>query len=260
MDQEISVSTPESVDFSHEPAGIGSRFIASVVDFALQISVILGIAFISGVWSSLGGARFSGLGTWTAAATVFLIFLIFWGYHIVFEMWWNGQTPGKRAVRIRILKDGGYPIGFLDSVVRNLLRPVDFLPFLYGLGAVVVLCNSRCKRIGDFAAGTIVVKERRIEVPRSLTSSAARPDEDVIIGGQKLTGIYKLSEADFGVVRKFMVRRHTIQKSARLALAKEIAAPLIRKLGLPPESILGSEEEFLEKLARAYGKWVTRDE
>ena len=260
MDQEISVSTPESVDFSHEPAGIGSRFIASVVDFAIQISVILGIAIISGAWSLIGGARFSGLGTWTAAAPVFLIFLLFWGYHIVFEMLWNGQTPGKRAVRLRILKDGGYPIGFLDSVVRNLLRPVDFLPFLYGVGAVVVLCNSRCKRIGDFAAGTIVVKERRIEVPRSLSSSAAKADEDVVIAGQRLTGIYKLSEAEFDVVRKFMVRRHAIQKSARSALAKEIAAPLVRKLELSPESISGREEEFLEKLARAYGKWVARDE
>jgi uncharacterized RDD family membrane protein YckC len=260
MDQEISVSTPESVDFSHEPAGIGSRFIASVVDIALQISVILGIAIISGAWSLLGGTLFSGLKTWMAAVTVFLVFLVFWGYHIIFETMWNGQTPGKRAVKIRVLKDGGYPIGFLDSVVRNLLRPVDFLPFFYGVGAVVLFCNNRCKRIGDFAAGTIVVKERKIEIPRSLSSSVAQPDEDVVIAGQRLIGIYKLSEAEFDVVRRFMVRRHAIQKSARSALAKEIAAPLIRKLGLSPESISGREEEFLEKLARAYGKWLTRGE
>lgn len=259
MGQEISVSTPESVDFSHEPAGIGSRFIANVVDSILQIAAILGIAFIFGAWPLLTEARFSTLKTWTSAATVFLIFLIFWGYYIVFEILWNGQTPGKRAVGIRVLKDGGYPIGFLDSVVRNLLRPVDFLPFLYGLGAVVIFCNRRCKRIGDFAAGTVVVKERRIEMPHSLSSAAALPDEDVEIGGHKLTGIYKLSEAEFDVVRKFMVRRHTIQKSARSALAKEIAAPLIRKLGLPPEAIYSREEEFLEKLASAYGKWTTRD-
>lgn len=259
MGQEISVSTPESVDFSHEPAGIGSRFIASVVDSILQIATILGIAFIFGAWPLLTETRFSTLKTWTSAVTVFLIFLIFWGYYIAFEILWNGQTPGKRAVGIRVLKDGGYPIGFLDSVVRNLLRPVDFLPFLYGLGAVVIFCNRRCKRIGDFAAGTVVVKERRIEMPHSLSSAAARPDEDVEIGGHKLTGIYKLSEAEFDVVRKFMVRRHTIQKSARSALAKEIAAPLIRKLGLPPEVMRSREEEFLEKLASAYGKWTTRD-
>jgi uncharacterized RDD family membrane protein YckC len=258
MDQEIYVSTPESVEFSHEPAGIGTRFIASIIDVTLQVTMILGVAFISGLWSSSLRSLSSFLTTWAAAATVFLIFLVFWGYHILFEMLWNGQTPGKRAAGIRVLKDGGYPIGFLDSVIRNLLRPIDFLPFFYGIGAIVVFCNSRCKRIGDFTAGTVVVKERRIEMPRSLElSRAVQSNEEIVIAGQKLTNIYELSEAEFDVVRQFMIRRHTIQKNARLALARKIASPLIRKLGLRPELVLGREEEFLEKIARAYGKPIS---
>ncbi len=185
---------------------------------------------------------------------ILLVFLIFWGYHIFFETLWNGQTPGKRVAGIRVLKDGGYPISFLDSVVRNLLRPIDFLPFSYGVGAVVVLSNSRCKRIGDFAAGTIVVKERRIEMPLSLTPQHTRLDEDIVIAGQRLTNIHELSEAEFDVVRQFMKRRNTIQKNARIVLAKKIARPLIKKLGLQQELFLGREEEFLEKIARAYGR------
>ncbi len=252
MDQDISIPTPESLEFSHEPAGIGSRFVAGIVDTVLQATMILGLFLIAGLWTSPLRSFSSHLGMWATSAVILALFLIFWGYHIFFEMLWNGQTPGKRAAGVRILKDGGYPIGFLDSVVRNLLRPIDFLPFSYGVGAIVVLCNSKCKRIGDFAAGTIVVKERRVEMPHSLASQNAKIYGDIIIGGQKLTNIHQLSEPEFNVVRQFMTRRHAIQKNARANLAKKIARPLVRKLGLRPKLILGREEEFLEKLASAY--------
>jgi uncharacterized RDD family membrane protein YckC len=255
MDQGISVPTPESVEFAHELAGIGSRFVASVIDTALQAIMIAGVALIFGLWTSLPLRSFSEfLGTWVAAVSILLTFLIFWGYYILFEVLWNGQTPGKRVAGIRILKDGGYPIGFLDSVVRNLLRPVDFLPMFYGVGVVVVFLNSRCKRVGDFAAGTIVVKERRIEMPRSLNFSSLQSQEDVFIGGQRLTNIHKLSETELDVVRRFLTRRHVIQKEARLALARKIARPLIKKLSMQSELIIGREEEFLEKIARAYSR------
>ncbi len=254
MDRNISISTPESLEFSHEPAGIGSRFVASVIDAILQAAMMLGVLSSAGVWTLPLKAATCSSTMWAGAVTMLLAFLVLWGYHIFFEMIWNGQTPGKRTVGIRILKDGGYPIGFLDSVVRNLLRLVDFLPFSSGVGLVVMLCNSRFKRVGDFAAGTIVVKERRIKMPHSLTSDPVELREDIIFGGQPLTNVYELSDAEFDVVRQFMVRRHELQKDARLALSIKIARPLARKLGLRPELILGKDEEFLERLARAYGQ------
>lgn len=254
MDQDISISTPESLEFSHEPAGIGSRFVASVVDAVLQAAMMLGVLSTAGVWTLPLKSTTGSSTAWAGAIAILLAFLVLWGYHIFFEMIWNGQTPGKRAAGIRILKDGGYPIGFLDSLVRNLLRLVDFLPFSYGVGVVVMLCNSKFKRVGDFAAGTIVVKERRIKMPHSLTSDPVELREDIIFGGQPLTNVYELSDAEFDVVRQFMVRRHELQKNARLTLATNIARPLARKLGVQSEQILGKEEEFLEKLARAYGQ------
>lgn len=254
MDRNISISTPESLEFSHEPAGIGSRFVASVIDAILQVAMILVVLSSAGLWTLPLKAATDSSSTWAGAITILLAFLVLWGYHIFFEMIWNGQTPGKRAAGIRILKDGGYPIGFLDSLIRNLLRLVDFLPFSYGVGVVVMLCNSKFKRVGDFAAGTIVVKERRIKMPHSLTSETVGPREDIMFDGQPLTNVYKLSDAEFDVVRQFMVRRHELQKDARLSLAIKIARPLARKLGLQPEVTLGKEEEFLEKLARAYGQ------
>ncbi len=254
MDQEISIPTPESMEFSHEPAGIGSRFAASMIDIVLQSAMMLGLVFAAGFWSSPLSSITNASTAWAAALVILLVFLLFWGYHIFFEMLWNGQTPGKRTVGIRILKDGGYPIGFLDSVVRNLLRPVDFLPFSYGVGVVVMLCNSRFKRVGDFAAGTIVVKERRIKMPHSLGPGPVEAREDIMIAGQRLINVHELSAAEIDVVRQFIVRRHDLRKSARLSLARKIARPLATKLGLRPGVVLGREEEFLEKLARAYGK------
>ena len=260
MDQEILVPTPESIEFSHEPAGIGSRFVASVVDSLLQAVMIMGAALIAGVWSLPLRSITSSIDPWAAAVMVIMIFLIFWGYYIFFEMVWNGQTPGKRAAGIRVLKEGGYPVGFLDSVVRNLLRPIDFLPFFYGVGAIVVFCNSRCKRIGDFAAGTIVVKEQQIEMPHSLRASYVPIHKDAAIEGQKLTNLYKLSQTELEIVRQFITRRHSIQQSARSSLARKIAKPLIKKLELRPELIAGHEEEFLEKIAADYRKLTERGE
>lgn len=254
MDQEISIPTPENMEFSHEPAGIGSRFVASLVDAILQSAMILGLLLITGVGVSSWRESASSLDIWAGGAVILLFFLIFWGYHIIFEMLWNGQTPGKRSAGIRILKDGGYPIGFLDSVVRNLLRPIDFLPFYYGVGAIVVMSNNKCKRIGDFAAGTIVVKERRIKMPNSLAPQHMNTNEDITIAGQRLTNLHKLTDEEFNIVRQFMARRSGIQKDARATLARKIARPLVKKLDLRPELILGHEEEFLEKLVKAYGR------
>ena len=245
MDQEIYVSTPESIEFSHEPAGLGSRFIASLIDTVFQSAIIMVIALVFGIRSPI-----SGLG-WSSVASVVLIFIVFWGYHIFFETIWNGQTPGKRAVGIRVLKDGGYPINFLDSVVRNLVRPVDFLPFFYGIGAIVVFCNSKFKRAGDFAAGTIVVKERKIEIPKPLNIQPIDFQEDLTIGGQTFN-IYNFSESDINIVRQFMTRRYSMKKEARLTLAKTIARPFMKKLDVPAQLIYGCEEEFLEKLAKLY--------
>lgn len=139
------VQLPEGVDIAITPAGLVSRSIAYLIDFAIR-AVIMAVAGIG-----LGVMGNAGQGLWLIG-----YFVISWGYNIVFEAR-NGQTPGKKRLAIRVVQENGLPASFSQIVLRNLLRPADMLPFGYFLGLIVMACNGRFKRIGDWAAGTMVV-------------------------------------------------------------------------------------------------------
>lgn len=163
----VSIETPEHVGFSVELADLGSRFLAILVDTAIQGALVLAVAALGGL-ILLGlsrsqipdSARTSALSV-LAGAGLLAGFLIIWGYHIGFETWMRGQTPGKRAFGLRVVKDSGAPVGFFDAVIRNLMRTIDLLPTSYAAGVVSILVTRSHKRLGDLAAGTLVVREPR---------------------------------------------------------------------------------------------------
>jgi uncharacterized RDD family membrane protein YckC len=164
MDEQLTISTPEQVAFEYEMAGIGSRFVAALLDhLILGVTVLL----ISCAASAIGIASLFSDATDEAAGGVFLvlailtlvIFLIIWGYFVVFETVWNGQTPGKRAGRLRVIRYNGQPIGAGEAMVRNLVRLADFMPGFYGVGLLSMFIDKNARRLGDFAAGTIVIRE-----------------------------------------------------------------------------------------------------
>jgi uncharacterized RDD family membrane protein YckC len=130
---------------------------------------------------ALGSASGQDAGVWgyvLAAVVVLVQFLFFWGYYVLFEILWRGSTPGKRAARLRVLRRDGHPIGAGEAVIRNLVRLVDFLPIMYGVGLISMFIDKDARRLGDFAAGTIVVKEtdqttlRDVRLPDEPTSYA----------------------------------------------------------------------------------------
>jgi uncharacterized RDD family membrane protein YckC len=153
---DLVISTPERVAFQYEIAGIGSRFLAQVVD-TLVISVIL-IA-ITILAASLGGIFSSG--ELAILVEIILGFVLLAGYFLVSEAAWNGQTLGKRAARLRVVGDHGEPLTIGQAAIRNLVRIVDFLPIFYAIGMLTLFINGRGKRLGDFAAGTLVVRDRQ---------------------------------------------------------------------------------------------------
>lgn len=168
--ENVVVATPERVSFSYETAGLGSRSVAQVIDLLVLAGLLVAV-----------GAVAVAVGVLTQEATIpvlfFLIFgfAIFWGYFIVSEALWSGQTLGKRALGLRAVDARGGPISLGQSIVRNLVRIVDFLPAYYALGAVVVFASIRNQRLGDLAAGTVVVRERQaisLEQLTALTTSA----------------------------------------------------------------------------------------
>jgi uncharacterized RDD family membrane protein YckC len=236
----LTIETPEQTGLEFAIAGIGSRFLALALDTLIQTSV-LAIVLLAGVALSVTlFSRFNG-STWVAAAFLLLVFTLYYGYFAAFEALWNGQTPGKRLLRIRVIKDTGRPMTPSESVGRNLMRIVDQLPFMYGVGIVSVALSRQNKRLGDFVAGTIVVHERELQDVRPLwqapqSASTARYGAD------------RLSPEEFALVETFLNRRNSLAPEVRYRMGDEIARRIKPRLSLPPENV-PPNERLLEAIA-----------
>ncbi|OLE37314.1 MAG: hypothetical protein AUG48_04755 [Actinobacteria bacterium 13_1_20CM_3_68_9] len=153
---DLVISTPERVAFQYEIAGIGSRFLAQIIDSLIITVILIAITILA---AALGGVFSSG--ELAILVEVILGFILLAGYFLVSEAAWNGQTLGKRSARLRVVGDHGEPLTIAQAAIRNLVRIVDFLPFFYGIGMLTLFINGRGKRLGDFAAGTLVVRDRQ---------------------------------------------------------------------------------------------------
>src|SRR5437773_1158308 len=152
-DTELVVATPERVSFEYQVAGLGTRGIAQILDLLILAGVLLGLLFVAIAMGQVG------LDTIAYLLAILGSFVIVFGYFWTCEAFWSGQTIGKRVFRLRAVGDRGEPLTFLQAGIRNVVRIVDFLPYGYGVGMVVLFANGKGKRLGDLAAGTIVVKD-----------------------------------------------------------------------------------------------------
>jgi len=155
-DNNFSIETPEGTDLVLHPAGIGVRSMATLIDWLIKVGIIVGVQIV---------LAFAG----KAGQGIFLIFLFLqeWFYPVLFEVFYNGQTPGKKSFKIRVVSEDGTPLTVASSLLRNLLRVVDFLPFSYLTGIIVALSNRRFQRIGDLVAGTMVIYvPEKVGVPK----------------------------------------------------------------------------------------------
>ena len=232
MNEQLSIETPEQIDISFQKAGIGSRFYAALIDTGLLVLIsFVGYYVNRNFVMELGDT----LGNWLGAIGGILVFALFWGYYMVFEVTSNGQSLGKRALGLRVIKDGGYPIGFADSAIRNLVRVVDFLPFFYGAGLLTMLINGNWQRLGDLAAGTLVVKTARTDLkPTGANVSVHVPAINIPREAFEYAGWIRpelVTEAELGVIREYLTRRGTLPKPRRSQLARTIANPIIEKMG-----------------------------
>src|SRR5690349_20975288 len=159
----VDVETPELVVLTYTIAGVGSRATAALVDYLLTMLAMLLLWVLIGtlgITSFLPGKKGASSDAWTFAILSLATFVLLWGYYVLFEALADGQTPGKRLLRLRVVRDGGYSVTFGASAVRNLLRIIDMQPgFVYFAGIISVAASKTGKRIGDYAAGTIVVRE-----------------------------------------------------------------------------------------------------
>jgi len=238
MPRRITVTTPENVVIEYELAGLGSRGAAAIVDLLVQgllISLVAAVRLVLLRYGKWPGA------TWSAAVLGVVLFAVVYGYYVYFETVWNGQTPGKRWAGLRTVQAGGRPVDLACAALRNLVRVVDFLPVMYGLGAVVVVASSSNKRLGDYAAGTIVVKERG--------SSAA--DAAVRLEGRRTPSLVKnielVTPQEFAAAKKFVERKSQLRPEVREELARKIATPLLDRFAVVPGDAVPCSD-FLEEL------------
>jgi uncharacterized RDD family membrane protein YckC len=256
---QLSIDTPELVAIQMPLAGIGSRFIALLVDYVIWG---IGIGLVMWIFAYFlpSLTAFNRLSAqWAAALYLFLLFLFNWGYFTLFEAFWNGRTPGKRIARIRVIQRSGRAIGLFESMARNFIRYIDQIPFFYAVGAIAIFVTRDHQRLGDLAAGTLVVRDRIEEAPTSTESTRtftanifapAIPTPEPHAGFSLPDhGIAKLSGSDLVVLESFFSRRLDMPLPTREVLARRIAAAIQAKSGLEPPPG-ASVETFLEITAR----------
>jgi uncharacterized RDD family membrane protein YckC len=292
MSREILVATPENIEIEYELAGVGSRFLANMLDSLFQILAFIAFALLMAMTGSLLAATslvwahqivtfFEGI---LGAAAAFVFFLVLWGYFIYFEIVWNGQTPGKRQLGLRVMRDGGFPVNPYAVITRNLLRVVDGMPLLtlplmlyglydhsFGLSALAgfsilltfcfMLGSARYQRLGDFVAGTMVVKQRAPRVP---TLEALAPPPRVLpehLAAFALQDIgrhvYEMTVPEYRAVRHALDRRWQLPPPMRQISAMRLAVPLMERLAIrPPAGTLYIDyADFLEYLAVAFEQY-----
>lgn len=164
LDTIAAIDSPEQVRFEYRLAGPARRGLAYAIDLLVKLAVL----FVLALLLVLGGVSSDDFRGWTLGVFALVAFAMEWGYGVMFESLGSGRTPGKRALRLRVIKEGGHPINFTDALLRNLLRAADFLPSGYALGAVVMGLDPRFRRLGDLVAGTMVVVEERSHVANTV--------------------------------------------------------------------------------------------
>jgi uncharacterized RDD family membrane protein YckC len=231
----VTVETPDHIELQFQLAGIGKRFLAYLVDRLIQFGLIFALFLVISLVLLAGNKVVAVadiiyemrqvLGQWIIAIAILVYGVVSLGYFILFEYIWSGSTPGKRSQHIRVIRTDGAPISFLEAAVRNILRAVDILADIYPLGLVVMFIDSRNRRLGDMAAGTLVVTESVSRLPSAKNSARSLSDDD-----QQLRLVAAaMSSGDYQLVRKFLARREGFDAEYRQELVQEIVDRIFNK-------------------------------
>jgi uncharacterized RDD family membrane protein YckC len=241
-DDVLTIATPEGVEMHLMLAGPASRFVSAIVDILIQTVLLVCVAIVLGV----AGKGIGLDGGVAVLLWVVISFALITFYDIFFEVFRSGRTPGKRLNGLRVVRVEGHPVNFLTSAIRNIIRPIDFLPSMYLLGAAVILASRKNQRIGDVIAGTLVVREH---APSRAPAAAGRPLPSRVPAVQGTWDTSGITQEELATVRQFLERRQDIDGQSRTELATTLAERLRPKVTGAPADLKG--EQFLVALVAA---------
>ena len=266
LTQTVDIETPELVTFSYTIAGIGSRVAAALIDYFLCLLLLI-LMFVG--FATLGVGRLisqGGGGTssdaWALALVMLVQFFVIWGYYVLWEGLADGQTPGKRYMRLRVVSDGGYSVTFAASAVRNLVRVIDMQPVItYGVGITSIVATKQGKRLGDLAAGTLVVREQLLRwepvVGNRESGTGNRESREpghsgpsAVEGDPAVAAQARLSDDEYAVLERFIERRTSIDPARR----DELAARLAERFAIALGSLPSSEGRLVDRLFELYAE------
>jgi uncharacterized RDD family membrane protein YckC len=253
LSRKLSIDTPENILLDAEIAGFGSRCMAALIDYTILIILAIIVTFLFGR-ALPAGTRLEGA---VLAMLIFIQFSLMTFYHLLFELLWNGQTPGKRRTGLRVIQSNGLPLTASGAIIRNLVRLFDFMPILYGIGLIVMFATRNTQRLGDLAAKTVVIRERR-----QLTVNTLK--ENLRVQYWHITAIDpiphyihldRLTQDDRRMIVDYLQRRYDLRD--RDTIAGMLAQQIARKMEadtLEKELAYNSRrsELFLEHVARAF--------
>ena len=255
----LIIETPERVPLHFALASIGNRFLACAIDHTIQLLalILIGIASATLASFSVIEQTISSAPKWVYAVMIILLFLVFAGYFTFFEWIWSGQTPGKRWLKLRVIREDGRPITFWEASVRNLLRPLDMSPAgSYSIGLIAVFASTRDQRIGDMVGGTVVVREREAEAPEFAKVFATPVSDPALRRSFKpvdfTASLNSLTESEIEVVETFLRRRWDLAEMPRQWMAWRVSLPILYKLRPTYDLATFTYEGFLEELLHRY--------
>jgi len=250
----VTVQTPESVELEFTLAGIGNRAYALLIDYiVLGLTIVLfwiawaifSFGLIDVLTTQFGNSR--NVGLWLIAIAILLNFFIYMGYFVFFEVLWQGQTPGKRYAKIRVIRDDGRRVGIQQATLRTLLRPIDETLFI---GALLIMLGRQEKRLGDWAAGTIVIQEEYLVA--ATTFPISQQAQDLATQLPEIANLSQLLPDDFAGIREFLQRRQGMTSQAKADLSLQLARQIKTIISLEKLPAPFTSEVFLEAVYIAY--------
>lgn len=251
--RESEFVTPEQVKISLRTAGLGSRAVALLLDSLIMLACFLAVILAIGLGLIMSGNEFEGqLDDLALALMLIAIAALIGGYYIIMEYYYSGQTLGKRWTGLRVIQENGQPLTLLSSIIRNTIRLIDFLPAFYFLGAGWMFFNAKDRRLGDLAAGTVVVLDTRYERERNrkrltkwINKRYPHLTVTLVLSDQARREIVR---EDWLLLSAFVEGLPYLNEQQNYKLAHEIAGRLSPRLGIRPNFSMVQTEQFLVEL------------